>query len=326
VSVLNSSRVELEPQNTTRDHEGCMFLTDYTAITRIGRSLDAPHPNGWMNLLLHARGDAQQIPLHTTSLSLYSVFRGSERHEVNRARFAVTPDRYLLLNDNQRHTHGIEDNTEVLSLRFRTGMGSDVYTAATLPLDKQLENPNERVPLEFFERTYPRDARLSELLGWLRIFIWAEVTQDPLEQAMQPILERLLVLHRNLDAEIEAQPAAKRSTREELFRRLHIARDYIEASYLEKINLFTIADIANLSPHHFLRVFKQSFEITPYQFVTQKRLELAQKWLRETEKDVTDICFDLGFESLGTFSRSFKARFLVSPSQYRTNALTKSKT
>ena len=297
-----------------------MFLTDYADITRIGLGLDAPHPNGWMNLLLHARGDAQQIPMHTTSLSLYSVFRGSERHEVGRARFAVTPDRYLLLNDNQRHTHGIEDGSEVLSLRFRTGMGSDVFSAATLPLDQQLENPNRRVPLEFFERTYPRDARLSELLGWLRMFIWAEVTQDPLEQAMQPILEHLLVLHRNLDAEIEAQPAAKRSTREELFRRLHLARDYIEASYLEKINLFTIAEIANLSPHHFLRVFKQSFEVTPYQFVTQKRLELAQKWLRETEKDVTDICFDLGFESLGTFSRSFKARFMASPSQYRINA------
>jgi hypothetical protein len=177
-----------------------MFLTDYTAITRIGHSLDAPHPNGWMNLLMHARGDAQQIPMHTTSLSLYSVFRGTERHEVGRARFAVTPERYL---------------------------GSDVYSAATLPLEAQLEDPNQRVPLEFFERTYPRDARLSQLLGWLRIFIWAEVTQDPLEQAMQPVLERLLILHRNLDAQIEAQPAAKRSTREELFRRLHVARDYI---------------------------------------------------------------------------------------------------
>ncbi len=318
--------VQTPDASSSINPKGRMFLTDYNAITRIGRSLDAPHPSGWMNLLMHARGEAQVIPLHTTSLSLYSVFRGSERHQVGRARFAVTPDRYLILNDNQRHVHGIEDNTEVLSLRFRTGMGSDVYSAATLPLDKQLENPNERVSLEFFERTYPRDPRLSELLGWLRMFIWAEVTQDPLEQAMQPILERLLVLHNNLDAQIEAQPAAKRSTREELFRRLHIARDYIEASYLEKINLFTIADIANLSPHHFLRVFKQSFEVTPYQFVTQKRLELAQKWLRETEKDVTDICFDLGFESLGTFSRSFKARFMVSPSQYRTNARAKTKT
>jgi AraC family transcriptional regulator len=124
-------------------------------------------------------------------------------------------------------------------------------------------------------------------------------------------------LHRNLESEIERLPAAKRSTREELFRRLHVARDFIEASYLENLNLFSIADVVNLSPHHFLRLFKQTFEITPYQFVTHKRLELAKKWLQETDKDVTDICFDLGFDSLGTFSRSFKTRFRVAPTQYR---------
>lgn len=294
-----------------------MFLKEYNAITHLGRNLDAPHPNGWMNLLVHARGQAQIIPTHTTSLSIYSVFRGLERHEVGRARFAVTPDRYLILNDQQRHAHSIEDDTEVLTIRFRTGLGADVYTAAAMPAERQLEHPDERLGLEFYERTYPRDPRLSQFMGLLRAFIWDEVTQDPLEQALHPILEHLLILHRNLEAEIERQPAAKRSTREELFRRLHVARDFIEASYLEPINLFSIADVANLSPHHFLRLFKQAFEITPYQFVTHKRLELAKQWLTDTDKDVTDICFDLGFDSLGTFSRSFKTRFALSPSQYR---------
>jgi AraC family transcriptional regulator len=294
-----------------------VFLTEYGALKTIGRSLDAPNPKGWMNILIHAKSDAQKIPTHTTSLSLYSVFSGLELHEVGRARFAVTPDRYLLLNDNQRHAHSIQDNTEVLTIRFRTGLGSDVYSAAALPAEKQLEQPDYRLPLEFYERTYPRDKRLSQFMGLLRAFIWAEVTQDPLEQALQPILEHLLVLHRNLESEIERLPAAKRSTREELFRRLHVARDFIEASYLENLNLFSIADVVNLSPHHFLRLFKQTFEITPYQFVTHKRLELAKKWLQETDKDVTDICFDLGFDSLGTFSRSFKARFRVAPTQYR---------
>ena len=301
-----------------------MFLTDYAALKTIGRSLDAPNPKGWMNVLIHAKGNAQEIPVHTTSLSLYSVFSGLELHQVGRARFAVTPDRYLLLNDNQRHAHRIEDNTEVLAIRFRTGLGADVYSAAALPPEKQLDNPDLRLPLEFYERTYPRDTRLSQFMGFLRAFIWAEVTQDPLEQALHPIVEHLLVLHRNLESDIERLPAAKRSTREELFRRLHIARDFIEASYLEPINLFSIADVVNLSPHHFLRLFKQTFELAPYQFVTHKRLELAKKWLTETDKDVTDICFDLGFDSLGTFSRNFKARFRVAPTQYRLASRVKS--
>lgn len=298
-----------------------VFLENYSALHTIGRSLDAPHPNGWMNLLMHAKvGEATEIPTHTTSLSLFSVFRGSELHQVGRARFAVTPERYLILNDGQRHAHRVEAGTEVLCIRFRTGLGSDVYTAAAAPTDQQLEQPDHRLAVDFFERTYPRDPRLSQYMGVLRAFIWPEVGQDPLEQALHPILEQLFTLHRNLQAEIERQPAAKASTREELFRRLHLARDFIEASYLEDINLFSIADIANLSPHHFLRQFKHSFGITPYQFVTQKRLELAKRWLAETDKEVTDICFDLGFDSLGTFSRTFKARFALSPTQFRAQA------
>jgi AraC family transcriptional regulator len=290
-----------------------VYLTDYVAANQHGA--DASQPS--LNLVIRARSSAQRIEMHPTSLSLHSVYKGRELHEVGRARFAVTPQRYLILNDGQRHAQSSEELTEHLAVRFRTGLGAEVYTAAAAPNERQLEQPDYRLPLEFYERTYPRDGQLSQLLGILIAFIWAEVKQDPLEQALQPIIERLLVLHRDLEAEIERQPAAKRSTREELFRRLHVARDFIEASYLEQINLHGIADVANLSPHHFLRLFKQSFQITPYQFVTKKRLELARTWLRDSDKDVTDICFDLGFDSLGTFSRSFKARFGLPPSQYR---------
>jgi AraC family transcriptional regulator len=130
-------------------------------------------------------------------------------------------------------------------------------------------------------------------------------------------LQHLLVLHRNLEPEIERLPAAKRSTREELFRRLHVARDYIEASFLENVDLKSIADVVNLSPHHFLRLFKETFAITPYQMVIGKRLEKAKHMLLSGGSSVTDVCFDMGFESLGSFSRDFKRRFGVSPSQIK---------
>jgi AraC-like DNA-binding protein len=294
-----------------------VFLTNYRALETVGRNLDAPHPRGWPNVVLHARTDEQRFEAHTTSLSVYTVLRGLETHEVGRARFAVSPERYLILNDSSRHAHGVQDGTEVLSVRFRTGLGTDVYTAFAASPEAQLENPSFRLePIEFFERTYPRDARLSQLLGLLRAFIWVGVTQDALEQAVQPVLEQLLALHRNLETEIERLPAAKRSTREELFRRLNVARDFIESSYLEKLNLNLIADVVNLSPHHFLRLFKDAFQTTPYQFVISKRLEQAREMLRADNSSVTDVCFSLGWESLGSFSRDFKRRFGVPPSKY----------
>jgi AraC family transcriptional regulator len=286
-----------------------MFLSNYADMARVSDSLNA---------LLHTRSNAVQISSHSTSLGIYTAIRGTELHEVGPARFAVTPHRYLILNDATQHAHRVEDNTELISLRFRTGLGTDIYTAFATPLAKQLEQPDFRLaPLEFYQRTYPQDPRLSQLLGLLRAFIWVGVPQDPLEQAIQPILERLLFLHRNLEPEIERLPAAKRSTREELFRRLHVARDYIEASFLENVDLTSIANVVNLSPHHFLRLFKETFNITPYQMVIGKRLEKAKAMLLSGGSSVTDVCFDMGFESLGSFSRDFKRRFGVSPSQVK---------
>lgn len=287
-----------------------MFLCNYPDQARVDTNL---------NVLLHTRSNACRLESHQTSLAVFTVIRGIELHEVGPARFAVTPQRYLILNDATQHAQSITDNTEMISLRFRTGLGMDVYTAYATPLSKQLEQPDFRLaPLEFYQRTYPQDPRLSQLLGFLRAFIWVGVGQDALEQAIQPILERLLLLHRNLEPEIERLSAAKRSTREELFRRLHVARDFIEACFLENLDLKKIADIINLSPHHFLRLFKEVFATTPYQMVITKKLEKAKVMLLSGHSSVTDVCFDMGFESLGSFSRDFKRRYGVSPSQIKT--------
>jgi AraC family transcriptional regulator len=286
-----------------------MFLSDYGEAARFERQ----------NLLLHMRGSAAAVAEHSTSLALFTVIRGHEMHEVGRARFAVTPYRYLILNEATRHAHRIEDDTEVISLRFRPDLGTDVRTAFGASHEQQLERPDFRLEsFRFFERTYPQDPRLSHLIGLLRAFIWTGVGQDALEQAMQPVLEHLLTLHRHLEPEIERLPAAKRSTREELFRRLHTARDFIEASFLEPLDLTGIADVVNMSPHHFLRLFKEAFQVTPYQLVIARRLEKAKQLLLTGNSSVTDVCFDLGFESLGSFSRDFKRRFGISPSQVQT--------
>jgi AraC family transcriptional regulator len=286
-----------------------MFVSDYAEAVQFEQQ----------NLVLHTRANAASVEKHLTSLAVFTVIRGSELHEVGRARYAVTPYRYLILNEATQHAHRIEDNTEVISLRFRTGLGTDVRTAFATPHEQQLEKPDFRLgSLEFFERTYPQDPHLSNLIGLLRAFIWTGVGQDALEQAMQPVLKYLLVLHQHLDPEIERLPAAKRSTREELFRRLHTARDFIEACFLDPLDLTSIADVVNMSPHHFLRLFKEAFETTPYQLVIARRLERAKQLLLAGNSSVTDVCFDLGFESLGSFSRDFKRRFGVSPSQVQT--------
>lgn len=84
-----------------------------------------------------------------------------------------------------------------------------------------------------------------------------------------------------------------------------------------------IADIASdvgISPSHLIRQFEAVFGITPHQFRIESRLDLAKRLLAGGEYSVTDVCMEVGFSSLGSFSTLFLARIGESPSAYRRRA------
>ena len=95
------------------------------------------------------------------------------------------------------------------------------------------------------------------------------------------------------------------------------ARAYIDQSYTLPINLDLIAQQAGFSKYHFIRVFQDTYAITPYQYVMEKRLEYAKYLLRSSDLSVTEVCFEVGFQSLGSFSSLFQRSVGASPRVYR---------
>ena len=88
---------------------------------------------------------------------------------------------------------------------------------------------------------------------------------------------------------------------------LRRARDLADQSYSDPLTLEELAAAANLSKYHFLRLFKATYGITPMEYVSQRRIERAQDLLRATNLTVTEVCFAVGFSSLGSFSSRFRA-------------------
>jgi AraC-like DNA-binding protein len=104
---------------------------------------------------------------------------------------------------------------------------------------------------------------------------------------------------------------------EEQNRRLLRARDAMDRAYAEPLDIRAIAAVAFASPAHFSRSFRAVFGETPHRYLQRRRVERAMFLLRETDRSVTDICFDVGFTSLGTFSRTFRDIVGETPSGYR---------
>jgi len=95
------------------------------------------------------------------------------------------------------------------------------------------------------------------------------------------------------------------------------ARDTMDRAYVQPLDVPTLAAVAHVSPAHFARQFRATFGETPHRYLQRRRVERAMELLRDTDRSVTEICFDVGFASLGTFSRTFRAVIGESPSQYR---------
>jgi AraC-like DNA-binding protein len=111
---------------------------------------------------------------------------------------------------------------------------------------------------------------------------------------------------------------------EESNRRLLRARDAMDRSYARPLDIPALARIAYVSEAHFIRTFSATFGETPHRYLQRRRVERAMFLLRETRDSVTDICFDVGFSSLGTFSRTFRAIVGESPTSYRDQAAVRS--
>lgn len=100
-------------------------------------------------------------------------------------------------------------------------------------------------------------------------------------------------------------------------RHLLRAKDLADARYAEPLGVDDLARAAGLSRAHFSRQFRRAFGETPHAYLLTRRLERAAALLRMTDRSVTDICFSVGLQSLGSFTTSFTRTYGASPTAYR---------
>ncbi|MEU3454059.1 AraC family transcriptional regulator [Micromonospora sp. NPDC006766] len=104
---------------------------------------------------------------------------------------------------------------------------------------------------------------------------------------------------------------------EESNRAMLRARDAMDRAYAQPLDVPALARIAHVSEAHFIRTFRATFGETPHRYLQRRRVERAMYLLVQTDQSVTEVCYAVGFGSLGTFSRTFRDIVGESPSEYR---------
>lgn len=98
--------------------------------------------------------------------------------------------------------------------------------------------------------------------------------------------------------------------------KLQQVREYINEHLHEEVKLIELAAIAQISPYHFLRLFKQSMGITPHQYILQRRIDKAKYLLEQTELSIAEIAVRVGFCDQSHFTRCFKRLLGITPKQF----------
>jgi len=105
-----------------------------------------------------------------------------------------------------------------------------------------------------------------------------------------------------------------------LIRRLLRAKDRMDAASHEAWPVQRLAEVSGVSEAHFARSFRQAFGVPPHRYLLTRRIERATALLRDTDRSITDIAFATGWQSLGTFGRTFRDVTGASPSALRARA------
>ncbi|MDD2422126.1 MAG: AraC family transcriptional regulator [Heliobacteriaceae bacterium] len=123
-----------------------------------------------------------------------------------------------------------------------------------------------------------------------------------------------VLLLRQLKSNLPLYPAGRQYNEKENINR---AISFLRELYNKNYSLEQLAGVANLSPYHFIRVFKAQTGMTPYEYLLTIKLEKARELLDRQDTTITEVCLACGFNNLSHFSTVFKRKFGISPSGYR---------
>lgn len=283
---------------------------------------------GRENCIIGAKTRRAEFPDFRQTLSIKVAWGGQEGYFVDGSRVVVDDDTFVILNEGRTYGSRLISTTPVtsFSIFFRPGMAEEVGRSLSLDHGALLDNPvaGTLSPVEFSECVHSHDENITPVLKFIYRHVEGGV-QDEIwyEEQLHFLLHRMFRLHLR-DLRLQQQVHATRpSTRRELFRRVGLGVNFINAHYAQPIGLREIAAACRLSPHHCLRVFRSIYGKTPATYLRERRVQRAERLLRESDASLDAVAELVGFQCRSTLFRRIKQLRGFAPSrsrpQYKTN-------
>lgn len=247
---------------------------------------------------------------------------GAEEYVVNRRSYRIDSNNYLLTNADQSVEAHVQSDQKVRGLCIGFSKSYLIELAGSLlqEVEEGLDNPFlKHGSISFLVK---KNRLYNDSFGQALKRLKADVMENragnyEMEQFFMTLGELLINKELKIYSDIERLPHVKQSSKEEIYKRICLMNDYIHDCYKQDINLEELSRICALSKYHALRCYKKINKITPYKKILMLRLEEAKQLIEKGWK-FSEVALETNFPDHRAFSKQFKNRFGMTPSQYRT--------
>jgi AraC family transcriptional regulator len=253
--------------------------------------------------------------VHFKGFGVKYVAAGEEIYFANQKKFIVREGEYIIGNDFTQSTVVINQEKEVqgLCIDISPQIISEVVDYHTLDSNDLREF---LLSDQFFVNRYnSKNTSLGYTLNEINQKISSGQLKNDIQQneLFYSLAESIITDQRFVFNHLNKMSFKKLVTNEEIFRALLNAKSFIDEHILENLSLEDLSRIAGISKYHFIRLFKNTFNVSPYQYQKRMRLEFAKHQLLEG-KELLDVAISIGYADLPTFSKAFKQVFGIAPS------------
>ncbi len=267
------------------------------------------------NSAIHAHTSGKYyFPKHKTPYLLVTNHLNKGNYILNDRSIRISDGSFYFLNASDELEMRFDQPLQTLLILFEENFVKDSFRALNRSDRDLLEDPNEesteqRIPAVPFSMS-------KSILNYIETLLFQTNDQAEFDDQLFLLLAEVASLSKDAGSTLKKFEVAKKSTQEELYRRIFRAKEFMHDQIGDGLTLDQIANEVGMNKFHLLSNFKKMFNTTPHQYLTELRLQKALELLKMKKHSVSHVCFSLGFESVGSFSNLFKRRFNVRPSDF----------
>lgn len=253
-------------------------------------------------------------------LSIKSFYGGKADYQVKQREYQVDQNNFLILNECTKYRLTIDstNKTESFCVFFSPEFVSEVVSGLNSSDEQMLDfNPKHINGIRLFEQNYSHQGIVSELLRNGRAKSELGMSDIEKDEFYYQLLNAIINQNTKTLQDTNRLSSKKESTRKEIYQRILFVKDFIDSNYSNNLRLKDLATVGLLSENHLLRNFNQIFGITPFQYISQIKIQEAKRQILESDRPIKDIATNLGYSSFGNFSNYFKSIVGQSPSEIR---------